>query len=76
MYFCNSNSNLFLSIKVGQRDSATEKAGKRKSGYKYTLPKRATADAAWEWGKKKWNKKIETTWFEGVVDKKGEGNKR
>lgn len=27
-------------------------------------------------GKKKWNKKIETTWFEGVVDKKGEGNKR
>lgn len=52
MYFCNSNSNLFLSIKVGQRDSATEKAGKRKSGYKCTLPK-AAIDAAWEWGKKK-----------------------
>lgn len=52
MYFCNSNSNLFLSIKAGQRDSATEKAGKRKSGYKCTLPKGATADAAWEWEKK------------------------
>lgn len=52
MYFCNSNSNLFLSFKVEWRDSATEKAGKRRSGYKYMLPKGAIEDATWEWEKK------------------------
>lgn len=74
-YFCISNSNVFLSKKVGQRDSATEKTGKRKSSYKYMLPKGAIGDATWEWKKKKTEtKKIETTWFEAVADKKGEGN--
>lgn len=45
-------------MKVGQRDSVTEKTGKRKSSYKYMLPKGAIADATWKWKKKLKQKKL------------------